>query len=907
MKITASLAVLFFAVSVRAAADSDAMAIVEKYRGVFTAPPQHVPSKNLVDGPILGNGDAAVVVGGPVGELQFFIGKNDFWGRTLYGNTLTEQELADGTTKYAHTKGGGRLSIDIPALKGGSYHMEQYLAKAVVCGTFTKDSLVVRSRSRVDANENLLVTELSCENGETDLILRQQSGPGSSGAAAVGDSDKKVNVGREQSGGGRWYFQGEIADLSVSNKPVTLEEIRKAAAITPRAGKTYDGRTTWSELDAPPVENSVAVCAWIKLGENITDKSVCYIVSKGAWNEAYGLGITLNRRLRWSVNGKIYESPLSLEKNRWIHVAAFLNPQGTGICIDGKPVVHEADTCGIHTENNIPWGYRDGDSLPGCRRIAWASRILGAPARAENNGLRAKLSPGKPVTIVTAISGSLDAADPVGDATRHVLALDAKTLESLAGGHRDWWASFWKKSFIEIPDKTIEKQWYAALYALASCNREGKIPAGLWGWATGDISDWCGGYTLNYNFEAPYFITAPSNHPELERNYFKTVNDFVPKSRQFAQSRGFKGIYFPTGIGPWGWHYGERNDGTDRWPAFADFAQRSNASYLAVNFISHWHLTRDEQFLRDSAYPFLRGVAEFWEDYLKLENGRYVINHDAIHEEGYRQTTPPISNDKNSIVSIALVKLLFRELSRMSETLGIDANKRGKWKVIAERLAPFATQQMNGKTVFRYTEQGKAWHNANTLGIQHIYPACGVGLDSGPELLEISRNTIDAMGRWGDNNGTSTWYSACARVGYDPTVILKKLREQCDSHAYPNLLLRYGGGGIENCGTLAAVNEMLMQSHEGVVRLFPCWPHDLDARFGTLRAYGAFLVSAEIKGGVVSGVSLHSEKGRDCVVQNPWPGKTVRVTRDGKAAETVTGDRFTLKTSAGEVIGINPE
>jgi alpha-L-fucosidase 2 len=68
---------------------------------------------------------------------------------------------------------------------------------------------------------------------------------------------------------------------------------------------------------------------------------------------------------------------------------------------------------------------------------------------------------------------------------------------------------------------------------------------------------------------------------------------------------------------------------------------------------------------------------------------------------------------------------------------------------------------------------------------------------------------------------------------------------------------------------------MLMQSHEGVIRLFPCWPKDQDARFGTLRAVGSFLVSAELKGGVISGVKITSEKGGDCVIVNPWPGRIV--------------------------------
>ena len=90
----------------------------------------------------------------------------------------------------------------------------------------------------------------------------------------------------------------------------------------------------------------------------------------------------------------------------------------------------------------------------------------------------------------------------------------------------------------------------------------------------------------------------------------------------------------------------------------------------------------------------------------------------------------------------------------------------------------------------------------------------------------------------------------------------------------PNGMIAGNPHGMEHQSIVPnAIQEMLMQSHEGVIRFFPCWPMDQDARFGTLRARGAFLVSAELKDGVVRGVKIVSEKGRDCTVLNPWPGK----------------------------------
>ncbi len=534
------------------------------------------------------------------------------------------------------------------------------------------------------------------------------------------------------------------------------------------------------------------------------------------------------------------------------------------------------------------WFTRKADDLPGrSREAAVVSRILGA------EGLEGTVKPGETVTVSTAILSDLDAPDYLGAAKGCVAALTPERVVERTAGHREWWRAFWARSFIEIPDKVIEKHWYAALYALGSCSRPGKVAPGLWGnWLTTDAPNWHGDFHLNYNFQAPYYLTYSSNHADLSLPFYQAIGESMENGRAMARRHGWKGVHFPVCIGPWGLSP-EDPDG--------DWGQRSNAAYAALNFLWYWQYTQDGEFLRQVGYPYLLEVAAFWEDYLKFEEGRYVIHNDSIHEGS--------GPDFNPILSLGLVRALFKNLLAMSVELGEDEDKRAKWQDILDKISAFPLQERDGRTVFRYSEKGMAWCDGNTLGIQHIFPAGAIGLDSDPKLLEVSRSMIDAMGRWTDNNGFSSWYTACARVGYDPERILKGLRHECEKQSAPNLLLQYGGGGIENCSGFLAVNEMLLQSHEGVLRLFPCWPREMNARFGRLRAVGAFLVSAELKGGVISGVTILSEKGRDCMIVNPWPDRKVQVIRNGKEAEMVSGARFTLKTMANETLqfGCIPE
>ncbi len=540
---------------------------------------------------------------------------------------------------------------------------------------------------------------------------------------------------------------------------------------------------------------------------------------------------------------------------------------------------------GGEPDAGLSFSYEPDAGKPNARTLGMAVRIL------QSNGRTVTLAPHARAVVAAAIFTDLDAKGPLHDAQQALAGLTPEIVSEYAAAHRSWWEEFWRKSFVEIPDKVIEQHWYSTQYIMASCSRPGKVAPGLWGnWITRDDTSWHGDFHLNYNFQAPYYSVYSANHPETSLPFYDAMSQMIPRGQRIAAARGWKGIHLPVSMGPWGMCPEGDN---------SDWGQRSNAAYAALNFIWYYQYTQDTVWLKATGYPYLREVETFWTDYLKLENGRYVIHNDSIHEGS--------GPDFNPILSLGLVRTLYKNILVMSEDLGVNAGLRPKWKDILVKISAFPTQQRNGKTVFLYTEKGMDWCDNNTLGIQHVFPAGAIGLDSGPELLEVSRNMLDAMGRWADSNGSSSWYTACARVGYEPEKILSELRKMYDQHSMPNKLLYFGGGGIENASPSLAVNEMLLQSHEGLIRFFPAWPRHLDARFGTLRAVGAFLVSAELKDGEVTNLRILSEKGKNLTVQNPWAARPVRVQRNGQLAELATGDRFMVKTAVNETIVLKPE
>jgi len=120
-----------------------------------------------------------------------------------------------------------------------------------------------------------------------------------------------------------------------------------------------------------------------------------------------------------------------------------------------------------------------------------------------------------------------------------------------------------------------------------------------------------------------------------------------------------------------------------------------------------------------------------------------------------------------------------------------------------------------------------------------------IGLDSPPDQIELAKRTLERINVWQPHQGYLT--TVRRRLGlYKPE----------------------DGLGIDN----------VLQSHTGVIRVFPTVPDDFEGGFDNLGAQGAFVVSAtRTKVGVAS-VTVQSLAGNACRMANPWPGKEVKAT-----------------------------
>lgn len=510
-------------------------------------------------------------------------------------------------------------------------------------------------------------------------------------------------------------------------------------------------------------------------------------------------------------------------------------------------------------------------------------------------------------TYVLNIATNHDCQSYRADTIRKAEAYSFEDISLALMRHNRYWKKFWDKSEVVLDDKLVELFWNGGLYLVACCTGNRNFAPGLYGnYSTTDTPNWHGDLHLNYNYQAPFYALTSSNHPELMDCYDKSVEEFVPIAEKFAHDLlGCRGVYFPVGIGPFGLKTSHMPYSIEHEEGF--LGQKSNGNYTAVDMIMRWKGTMDEDYAADHLYPFLLKLADFWEDYLSFEDGRYVIYNDCIHEEPYysgRNFKPEHYNDFNPILELGFIRMLFSTIIAVSETLGVDEDRREKWNHILTHISDYPTMEKNGKTVFRLTEKGLDWVDGNFLVMQHMYPAGMIGQDSDKKLLEIAKDSFWMTERWEDSNAFCSYYPCAVRLGVDSDLVLDKINNNVNAHGYPSTFFDFGGGGIENCAAIpVTVNEMLLQSFEGVVRIFPNWNRNRNASFKNLRADGAFLVTASCSDGVVTG-EIFSEKGLDLTVQNPYSDRKCSVISHTGKVEIEPEGRVTLKTFAGETLKI---
>lgn len=323
---------------------------------------------------------------------------------------------------------------------------------------------------------------------------------------------------------------------------------------------------------------------------------------------------------------------------------------------------------------------------------------------------------------------------------------------------------------------------------------------------------------------------------------------------------------------------------------------RQDAVFAAVNFASRWLWTRERKFLTNSfgtessPYEFLKETVAFWQCYLTadLHDGTLHDENDCVGELCDRTNQV----DSDPLMTLALLRFATNALLSASVALGRDASLRRQWQALLCTLAPYPTATHNGTTVF------VASANSTELeASMAIYPGSIVAGDnctgnsySYEYAANTTRSSIEQMGAdFFRSYSLTKGFSAALLARVDKSLLfpnmLLNLRPCSDADNRDRdmngkvclqrngLADNHNGGGLETIGGMDLVHNLVLQSRDGVLRLFPWLSDDFHtASFRRLRALGGFVVSANysaVAGGVQRIEITFPDEERLCEVEVP--------------------------------------
>lgn len=496
---------------------------------------------------------------------------------------------------------------------------------------------------------------------------------------------------------------------------------------------------------------------------------------------------------------------------------------------------------------------------------------LAIPASRE---LRGRLA----VAVVT----SHETQDPVSAA----MALAADTLKrnpvKLRHENGVFWRDFWSRSFVDAGHPYANALYHMALYELGITSR-GRQPVqfngGLNLWNE-QARAWADRYTCHNQYSV-YLPLYAANHLELAENFLA----WIVKSRAVAMEAAREFWKLP------GAYYYENMC----FHASLEDLRRQIRSCKGLTHIfssgtryclllwDRYRYTLDERFLREQAYPVIREVAAFYVHYAKLgKDGLYHLEPALSWEE------PPLGHDPHP--DCAAWRAIFQIAIEAATRLGIDREQVSTWRERLAKAPPYPIQDGVFSVVMRNEGTPEPpehfqWQVPNVSG---VFPYGVIDSNSPPSLRRIAEATFERY-RFNTDAGHEYLPLVAARLGRADWWRAAAFQYLQFFQVHDQGLFNYYnifGNKVEDSANhkqvhpyleasgifAASVNEMLLQSHDGVIRVFPAAPSHWQGRF-ILRAVGSFLVASERRlPGEVSYILLQALGGgqRDCRVQVPW-------------------------------------
>ena len=465
----------------------------------------------------------------------------------------------------------------------------------------------------------------------------------------------------------------------------------------------------------------------------------------------------------------------------------------------------------------------------------------------------------------------------------------AEDTAALIARHEQQWSRYWSASGVALDDPDFQLWWYRMVYYLRCFARPGAMPVGLFAGLASDSTPWHGDYHHNYNAWQPYWTPFAINHPELAEPWVRYMNDMLPRMKWLAKT-----TYDCEGACIGISSFAFEPDPADcksvnrRQIAIPPYGYTLGMAGMSAQNLWFSHLYRpDRKYLDEKIYPVIREVALFYCSFAEK------CPRDA---SGKAQFGPSYSPEHggfgvaNVPFDIAYARFTLSAAITAAGELGRDRELSARFRRALDLLPSYPTvPDAAGQPIVvdwtgcKFRQIGQ--HNITVPAVP-VFPAEQVTWFSPEAEKELFRNTIRQTRHRGCN---STVMLSVAKARFSMLDALDDARNYYQPEVQPNGMFHWPMHGFylsESVGIAAMISEFLVQSVDGIIRVFPCWPKEKDARFTNLRAQGGFLVTAEQKAGKVVKLEITSTVGGKLRLLDPQSGKIIE--RETRPNEKVT-------------------